>query len=368
MGETLGTLAPFYVLRPDYLLRHWPLGRGRAVPVSEPLQAILAHYDLRLQEPVQALANPGRSESLILHTQAGRKIVKRYKPSVDVAAVTHEHSLLRHLAQINFPAPRLWPTTDGATFVQHGSHCYALFDWLEGTFQYHHYLLLPGQTKRFIAAAGQALSHLHQALAGFIPEGRNMNGFPSLTGERWRDVDWCLDQLQTCRHVSAPDKQPLERFLNQHGDWLEARFHTLKNTLKDEALSRVMIHGDYGPYNLLFHRHNPAVIIDFELARLDWRLSDLAKALPMFARSRFGFSLSKAAAFLNGYWQTCPHPSTEMIYLLSVWEFLLLRRVVACCGQYAQTGATHCLPEAEHKLADVHWLQQSAQARALLTL
>ncbi|MBK9055280.1 MAG: phosphotransferase [Chloroflexi bacterium] len=361
--------APFALLRPDYFYRQLHLGRGRAPIKAEPLRAILSLYELTLLEPAQALSNQGRNDSLILHTHAGKKILKRYKPGMDAEAVEHEHSILSYLAQVNFPAPRLWPTAEGPTFVQPDAHCYAIFDWLEGTFQYHHYFLLPKQTLGFIAAAGEALSRLHQALETFEPAGRNLNGFQSLSGQRWRDFDWCFNQLQkfqqTWSTLPTSHRQQLGAFLLKHGDWLENRLLELSHILQNSPLSRVIIHGDYGPYNLLFNQNAPAVIIDFELARLDWRLSDLAKALPMFARNRFGFNLRKAEAFLNGYWAASPHASTEMAFLHPVWEFLLLRRIIACCDRYYQTGATRWLQEAQFKLTDAHWLIQSPQMRVI---
>lgn len=368
MLNNLISASPFYLVRPGYLYRRLTRGRGSDTPVRIPLQTILTQYDLKLLEPARNLAATGRSHSLLLSTQEGKKLLKRYKPNVDAAAITHEHSILCHLAQMAFPAPRLWPTRDGATFVQQGTDRYAIFDWLDGTFQYHHYLWLPRQTHHFITAAGMALGHLHQVLADFTPAGRNLNGFQSSTGERWRSVSWCLNQLQACRTLSLSERPLLAQHLNQYGAWVEDRLHQVSDALKTAPLSRLIIHGDYGPYNLLFHQHKPTTIIDFELARLDWRLSDLAKALPMIARGRMGFSLSKAASFLSSYWQTNPNHASEMNHLHTVWEFLLLRRVIACWGQYAENGARHWLTEAEAKLSDVHWLLQSSQAKALLKM
>ncbi|MEN8198403.1 MAG: phosphotransferase, partial [Pseudomonadota bacterium] len=53
----------------------------------------------------------------------------------------------------------------------------------------------------------------------------------------------------------------------------------LEEALGDAQLPRLVIHGDFGIHNMLFHDNESATLLDFELARLEWRLSDLVLVL-----------------------------------------------------------------------------------------
>lgn len=355
---------PVYALpRPDRLLQQV---RFRRQPASIPLpllRDLLAQYGLEVQGAVQAVGGPGRSHNVVAGTNAGLKFIKRYKHTVDPSAITHEHSILQQLAQINFSAPRLLPTTHGTTLVEQDGKYYAVFEVLNGYFQYHHYLLLPSQTRQCIAAAGRALGELHTVLHDFTPAGHHPNGFRSRTGERWRDLQWYQAQLDQARAAAqaADATTALHYMLREHANTIEATLHDLDATLAAVALPRCIIHGDYGPYNLLFKRGAPVVVLDWELARLDWRLVDLATALFFFAHTRFGFSFGKAQWFVHAYCRACAVDEDELRWLPPVWQFITLRRVIVCWQRFAQTPDHRWLAEAHTKLALAQWISQHQQ-------
>jgi Ser/Thr protein kinase RdoA (MazF antagonist) len=101
------------------------------------------------------------------------------------------------------------------------------------------------------------------------------------------------------------------------------------------------------------------VILDFELARLDWRLTDIATALPSFARSRLGFSLPKMRAFVAGYRARCTVEADELALLPDVWRFLTLRRLIVCWQRFYDTHARRWLDEAAQRLALALWLSDN---------
>ncbi|HWQ14619.1 MAG TPA: phosphotransferase [Roseiflexaceae bacterium] len=347
--------------RPDRLYQRLS-GRQLAVEEGARLQAVLAHYGLRAEGEARAPGGEGRSRSLIVATAAGTKIVKRYKASVEQEAIAHEHSILLRLAALGFPAPRLCATTDGATLVWHEDGAYAVFDYIAGYFQYHNYLFPPGQVRRFIAAAGEALAALHAALRDFTPAGRNVNGFVARDGGRWRDRGWFEEQLEQCRQEllarPAHELSGLRRAVTAHAGWVAARLAALEEQLGQAGLPRLIIHGDYGPYNLLFRPGAPVVILDFELARLDWRLTDLAAALRYFASGRLGFSAGRARCFLAAYASRCPLERAELRLLAPVWQYLTLRRLIVCWRRAASTGARHWADESRTRLELARWLEE----------
>lgn len=351
------------VPRPDRLYRQMRHGRQRAWIDAQLVQNILAAYDLQLQGQVRVLGGPGRSRNVIMNTSRGKKMLKQYKKTIDPTAVIHEHSILSYLEQINFPAPRLNRTTANETFIQRNDACYAVFDVLEGYFQYHHYVWLPTQTRHYIAASARALALLHTALQEFTPDGQQPNGFRSRAGERWRDLSWFIDKLWWCRReLAQPPHDPLlaER-VAAAADGIAATLHTLDATLNAAALPRLIIHGDYGPYNLFFKHGAPVVVLDWELARLDWRLTDLATALPSFVQTRLGFSFPKMQHFVQTYAACCPIDAEELQLLPSVWQFLTLRRVIVCWERYCRTHDAQWRVEAAHKLALAQWIAANQQ-------
>ncbi|HEX6292676.1 MAG TPA: phosphotransferase, partial [Herpetosiphonaceae bacterium] len=337
----------YYLPRPDRLYRQLIARRRSAALDRATIDTILAAYGWQSQDAAQAPAGAGRSDSVIVPTAGGTKMLKRYKATVDPAAIVHEHSILRHLARLDVPAPRVNVALNGATLIQQGAACYAVFDVLEGYFQYHQYCLLPAQKQRYITASGTALGTLHSTLKDFMPDGQHPHGFTSRSGERVREIGWFIETLDRCRR-EVPAAADADR--------LEQRLLSLDRQLSAAALPRLIIHGDYGPYNLFFKPNAPIVILDFELARLDWRLTDLATALPSFARSRLGFHVRHMRAFLDGYRTRCAIDHAELALLPLVWQFLTLRRVVVLWQRYGSTGAQTWFDQARRKENLARWI------------
>ena len=362
---------PFLLPRPDKLFRRWREPKGKTAVSPQTLQAIIAAYDLQVMGEISQPVGTSRGDHVILTTSGGKKILKRYKGSVSPPAVIHEHSILNHLAQIDFPAPRLLATSDGQTLLQKDGSCFALFDFLDGYFQYHQYLLWPSQTHQLMALSAQALAALHNALKDFVPEGCNPNGFKAQNGERWRDANWYAEQLSWCQQNIAdlPLVTSLElQTMRQYGQWAEDILYTLDEELKQAALPRLIIHGDYGPYNLFFQHGRPVVILDFELARLDWRVTDLAKSFVQFTKNRLGFDLKKMNHFLEAYNTISAVKADELRLLPVVWQFLTIRRIIVCWYRYGQDHSTRWLREAQQKIELYQWIKaQQKNLSCLLT-
>lgn len=350
--------------RPRWLYHRLKL-RLRPPEIIKPdqVQKILTEYGLELTATPQIPAVIGRSRSLIVDTHLGKKVFKRYEMFVEPSTVVHEHSILTYLAQINFPVPRLAVTRTGETFVYKEGLTFAVFDFIEGYRQYHNYILLPAQARRFVTAAGETLATLHEQLQGFVPEGQHPDGFKSLTGNRWRDSKWFTDKLSHCR-IETPRLNPAEEeasavitVLLQRAGWMQETLHRLDNVLRVEAPSRLTIHGDYGPYNLLYKRNASLIVLDFELARLDWRITDVAKAILFFAyHRRLGFSFGKMERFLEAYRARYPIHDDELLLVPTVLQFWLIRRIIAHWHHYCRTRAGHWLAPTQEALECVNWI------------
>lgn len=349
--------------RPDRLYHSLRFRRRQSEVDLPTVEEILRAYDLELLARPEVPPGPGRSYSLIVNTPGGKKLLKRYKHTVPVPAIVHEHSILTYLTQVGFSSPCLVATPAGETLVCRNGHNYALFDFVEGGFQYHNYLWLPARLRWFIATSAEILAALHAKLRDFVPLGYNHNGFTSREGDWWRDLDWHASRLDRCieetRRMRATSDGTGAAWLLERADDLEETLHRLDARLKQAALPRLIIHGDYGPYNLLFRRNAPVVVLDFEIARLDWRATELVDALYRFCYTRLGFSLDKIKCFLDAYRAYFPLEPGELESLPLVWEFLNVRRCIVRWHHYCDTHDPRRLAQARWNLELISWIREN---------
>lgn len=347
--------------RPDRLIQKIKDKRNNSNIDEAYLLQILSNYSLSNTSSIQISGTIGRSDNYFVRTETGRKIIKEYIASAKLDEIIQEHSILQYLAQVDFPSPRLVLTRDGCTYIQRNDRYYAIFEYLEGYFQYHNYLYLPGKASTFIEYSAKALGSMHFVLKDFIPQGSNPNGFRSKDGTRWREIGWFLEKLRACTQVSQkPEIETNEmhlRFLKL-AQWMEDLLHRLDATLTERDPLRVIIHGDYGPYNLFFKPGSPVAILDFELARLDWRLTDLAHSMFTFCKSRFGFHPQKMRQFLQAYNINFPLDKDELQLLPLVWQFLSLRRTIVCWYNFCNGGGRRWTDEAQRRLGIVTWVDE----------
>ncbi len=356
-----------YLPRPDRLYDRLRFRRRRQSEVDlAVVEEILAEYDLKLLESPQVPSGQGRCCSLIVTTRQGKKLLKLYKHTVEVPAIIHEHSILGCLAQIDFPSPRLVSTPAGETLVRRDEHNYALFDFIEGGFQYHNYFLLPAQVRQFIAASGETLAILHDKLKDFVPQGHNLNGFKSRREDRWRALDWYTSRLTRCIAETQRRSAELGRTeaagLLERANYFEESLAQLDTMLKEAELPRLIVHGDYGPYNLFFRRNAPVVVLDFEIARLDWRATELVDALQRFSYNRWGFRLDKMKCFLDAYRSQFSIASDELRLLPAVWKFLNVRRCIVHWHYFCDTHSPERLAQAQWNLELINWITANQDA------
>ncbi len=325
-----------FLLRPGFLIAKLKSYRAPVALGRKTITAVLKEYGLT---PVQRGSVPpdsgGRSRSVVVETNAGKKLLKQYKRTVALSAIELEHSILRFLAERDFlSAPRLVATGDGRTLVQAEGERFVLFDFVDGGFQYYKYILLPHRAKRFINMAGKSLARLHRTLENFTPLGDNPNGFSSHDGERWHNLDWYLEKLDECVHSTPPGMQTLVERADEVGYSLRA----LDIELRRANLPRLTIHGDYGPHNLLFRPKQHIMILDFEIARLDWRAIEVVNALWRFGSDDNDcLQIKKREWFFDAYNSRFPLDRRELESLSALWDFSHLRRCILNWHEYCRT-------------------------------
>ncbi len=325
----------------------------------ETVAAILSRYGLEMTAPPANLPNTRRNRNLIVHTSQGRKILKHYRADWRASTINFEHSLLSRLAELDFPAPRLVPLPDGRTWLSLETHNFCLFDFIEGANYSSSFLVRP-QRVRMMATAGRTLARLHRQLAGFLPDGRHHLGFKDYRAARHRDLAWHVEKVRELVARSRGLKKPEDRaqagWLVNHSGQLLVGMRQLDETLQQADLPRLIIHGDYGLHNLIYQNLDSAVPVDYELARLEWRLCDLVSVVSKFRYKDGAYDFESIAGFMRAYQSDFPIAEAEWRHFPQVWKFYKLMKAVQYWSSYFETnGPARKLASARDEILQSGW-------------
>jgi len=337
--------------------------RARVHPAQierEKLEAVLAHYDVGGLRGWGNLADGLRSHNLVLKTERGKLVLKGYMRVIGSEAIRYEHSVLRHLAAQGFPVPRLLPTRDGDTLVEVDGQRYAIFEFIEG-FKYTDFHFSHRLERRFLRQAGQALAQYHRLVEGFVPKGRKLDGFKPDGRSRWRDYRWHLQKYEeyTTRLRERGPRGQEQRLLQELGRRRDELL-VLGQAFEEQHrnLSKVIIHGDYGPFNLLFNRQGVAAVLDFECVHLDFRANDVIAAIGRFAKkgSAIGIDGKKAGIFFAAYQATYPLDLQDVMLMPDIFRYARLRNLELYLRARFQDIAVASLDRAFETMQWIDWM------------
>lgn len=217
----------------------------------------------------------------------GRWILRCYGPESRPERIAFEHALLSALGDRNYrEAPMPLAATGGDTLVKapdairHGlpSPFFAVFSFIAGESAYD--WNRPGCGPERARNAGAALARYHRAVYGWRFQGA------------WREPDALRrlpDMLRRWRdYGTEPPVTEFDRGFHAHLERHRAGLFRIEETLARfslDGLPRLAIHGDYHPGNVVFQGDGVAGILDFDWARMDFRLTDVALALRYFSAS-----------------------------------------------------------------------------------
>jgi Ser/Thr protein kinase RdoA (MazF antagonist) len=323
---------------------------------------LAADYNLELTGPPDNLPNTRRNRNLIVETRAGRMVLKHYRADWRPETIDFEHSILTRLAEIDCPAPRLVPAADGRTWVTRDGGRYTLFRFIDGINYSSSFLLRP-QRLQLTALLGAILAGLHVRLAGFVPAVRHHLGFMGYDAPRQRDMAWHRAMVAelTARSAGLADEAAA-----QQAAWLVGRREAmldemafLDDVLSSASLPRVIIHGDYGLHNLVVQSLNRATPVDFELARLEWRLSDLASCLSKMRTDVGTYDFESMYCFMRAYRAVFPISAEEWRYFPDVLKFYRLMGAIQYWKSYFETnGPARKLAAARDALEQSSWARE----------
>jgi homoserine kinase type II len=232
------------------------------------LERVLRSYSLGRLSTASRAAQGFVNENWILVTSQGRFFLKRRAPHLCLPdLIRAQHHLIRWLRQAGFPAPAIVPTITGETFLALDGELYDVQVYIDGQ-PYNH------DRASHLRAAALTLGRYHKLVRGFAAE-------PLCSpGELYSPdiLSAILASLTDAWEVESDDElADHSRQLRTHLTSLEARFS------QHGPLPRLVIHGDYYADNLIFADDTIVGVVDYDKARRQPRVAELAEALIYFA-------------------------------------------------------------------------------------
>lgn len=304
-------------------------------------------------------------------------ILRCYGPETCRDRIDFEHALLFALRGRGYPAaPAPLADAAGESLIEapdalnlgFPSPFFAVFSFIDGESPYD--WNSPDCSHARALNAGAAFATYHRAIFGWKFQGP------------WREPDMVAmtpSLLKRGGHNdAAPSAPELDRLLKRHQKRLRHRLDKLRHFFDKADLSpmpRLAIHGDYHPGNVIFTGERVAGIIDFDWARMDLRLTDVALALLYFCgvwneEVPAPFDRRKCSTFMTGYGSDWPvdHPLPPITE--PEWKMLpnLMRLSNLCIIDWIWGEVRHqrqrphaALPWLDHACRISDWLDINAE-------
>lgn len=255
----------------------------------------------------------------VIETGGSIWTLRRQAPDLTQDDTRFRHAFMTHLLGEGLPTPALLPTPEGRTWAIARDGIYELQAYLPGESY-----ASDDSTARMEASA-TLLGALHQSSASFTwapytwPDERSA---PALAQSYTALIRESSQQLWAGTSVAAG----LARVADACDERIAAAAHALSLT---PAPPELHIHGDFQPHNLAFTKGSVSALYDFDAARWEQRVYELAYALLFFTGLRWtdgeqltpprvedGLDTLLAHRFLAAYGREAP-PSEDEAPLLA---------------------------------------------------
>jgi len=244
---------------------------------AEELIIVMSHFDIGVIQSVKEFPRGSRrAPKLAIVSEKGEFLLKRRaRGKDDPFKVAFSHALQLYLAGKQFPLPHLIGTRkDNNSMLQHNNAVYELFEYIRGN--------VYDNSLEATFDSGKSLALYHKLLRDYTPE------FDPPVGSYHssRAIHSSLDQL--------PDTfDDPHRFPNVPIDQVDATTRFLRSVYlqaaeKAEAAGLMqwpsqIVHCDWHPGNMLFRNRKVVAVIDYDAARLQQRVIDVANGALQFS-------------------------------------------------------------------------------------
>ncbi|MFH1241889.1 MAG: phosphotransferase [Pseudomonadota bacterium] len=242
--------------------------------IQHEMRQVLGHYDLGKLRCAQSVERGYVNQNWIIDTSQGRYFLKRRHPELrNPEVIRAQHALSHHLRQSGFPAPAILPNLRGETLLVLDGEYYEIQAYIDGV-PYEH-----AKPAHFQAAV-ETLRRYHDWVQGFepLPALCPPGGLydPAILTARLTGLTeaWALSRDPTMSNI-------VRRLESQTAD-LKASF------ARHAQLPHLVIHGDYHADNLLLEEDRIVGVVDYDKARWQPRVVELAEVIIYFASPRPG--------------------------------------------------------------------------------
>ncbi len=281
-------------------------GGGREQFSADELACVLSHYDIGFIESIADYPRGSRkSPKLLLQSDQGKFLLKRRaKGKDDAFKVAFCHGLQLHLAAQQYPLPHLIGTRrDNNSMLQWHGSVYELFEYIPGQ-SYPHTLEATFDSAR-------VLGLFHKLLSGYESRWQPATGsYHAAAG-----VDICFRQIP--KVLGGGTASEGIAALGELLDHLQQAYHNCSATVESLGLSgwpQQIVHADWHPGNMLFRENHVVAVIDYDSARVQPRVLDMANGAVQFSIQGGGDDLSqwptevdldRYSQFVRGYDGVC---------------------------------------------------------------
>ena len=241
------------------------------------LAIVLSHFEVGVLQAIREFPRGSRkAPKLILRTDTGLYLLKRRaRGKDDPFKVAFCHALQLYLASKQFPLPHLIGTKkDNNSMLQLNSTIYELFEYIKGT-SYDNSL-------EATQDSGKILALFHKLLKDYEPEYEPPQG--SYHGARsvaasMEAIPVTLARLEPRSRDQKNEIADLVTFL--HTSYNEAAMRATETGLPDWPMQ--IVHSDWHPGNMLFRGSRVVAVIDYDAARIQQRVIDVANGALQFS-------------------------------------------------------------------------------------
>jgi len=241
---------------------------------TEELATCLSHFDLGIIRSIREFPRGSRrAPKLVMETEKGKFLFKRRaKGKDDLGKVGFTHQIQLGLAAQNFPLPHLIGTRDSNnSMLVLDSDIYEMFEYINGE-SYDGSLDATWH-------AGRILGLYHKLLKDFQSDYKPPSG--SYHGAK------AIQQAIRNTITALPmESRPPGEVLTKTVQSLEAAYQFCAEEVHELGLPEwapQIVHGDWHPGNMLFRDRHVVAVIDYDAARLQQRVIDLANGATQFS-------------------------------------------------------------------------------------
>lgn len=258
---------------------------------ADELVIVMSNYDIGCIESVKEFPRGSRrAPKLLLTSERGEFLLKRRaRGKDDPFKVAFSHALQLYLANQQFPLPHLIGTRkDNNSMLQHNGMVYELFEYIRGN-SYDNSL-------EATFDAGKTLALYHKLLRDYKAEFEPPVG----SYHSSRAIHNSLDQIPITfdkldRDISDDHVAMTNNFLRQA--YIEASERVNKAGLNEWPPQ--IVHCDWHPGNMLFRQRKVVAVIDYDAARLQQRVIDVANGALQFSILGGAEDVSQWPAYLD---------------------------------------------------------------------